>query len=119
MDNHNAGGICMLVDKTEGKVASLASGRKYLNLVRHPDTSVFLPGFQIPYWEKCLKLIDEVARKTKNVRYVGWDIAITPDDVCLIEANPGGDFNIYQESTQTGCKKETESYIKLIEQKTI
>ena len=107
----------MLVDKTEGKVSSLASGRKYLNLTKHPDTGVFLPGFQIPHWDKCLKLINEVARMTSTVRYVGWDVAITPDDVCLIEANPGGDFNIYQESTQTGCKKEAEAYIKLVKQK--
>ena len=106
VDNHMLGGIAMRVDAQTGKVSSLASSKSKLNILKHPDTNVFLPGFQIPHWDKCVELIDCVARKVKNVRYVGWDLAILPDDVCLIEANPSGDFSTLQEPTQVGCRKE-------------
>lgn len=108
VDNHMLNGIAMEVDVGTGKVSSRASSKKMLNIVRHPDSGVFLPGFQLPHWDKCLKLVNEVAHKTPGVHYVGWDIAITEDDVCLIEANPGGDFSMWQEPAQRGCKAQTD-----------
>lgn len=115
MDNHMMGGVVMNVDPETGRVTSRASGKRYLQQERHPDTGVLFPGFQIPHWDKCLALIDEVARKTGGIRYVGWDIAVLKDDICLIEANPSGDFNIYQEPTQTGCKAEMDAWIEKIQ----
>ena len=111
VDNHMSGGITMQVDVEEGKVSSRASSKKSLNIIRHPDTGVFLPGFQIPHWDKCIELVKSAAQKVNGIRYVGWDLAIMEDDVCLIEANPSGDFNIYQESIQAGCKEEMDEII--------
>jgi len=108
VDNHMSGGLAMLIDSETGKVSSTASSKGEINILKHPDTNVFLPGFQIPHWDKCLKLIDCVARKTPGVHFVGWDLAILQDDVCLIEANPGAAFATWQETTQTGHKAETD-----------
>ncbi len=111
VDNHSAGGIVMLVDAECGRVCSCAAGRKATHIIRHPDSGVFLPGFEIPYWDKCLALVDEVARKVPALHYVGWDIAIMPDDVCLIEANPSGDLNICQEPNQKGFKPQLDAIL--------
>lgn len=112
IDNHMKGGMVMIVDQETGRVASLASCKKCLNMVRHPDTGVILPGFQIPHWDKVVALINEVAAKCNDIHYVGWDVAILKDDVSLIEANPSGDFNLYQEPTQTGCRDEMNALLK-------
>ena len=117
MDNHMMGGIVMIVDTETGKVASLASCKKELNLVKHPNTGIFLPGFQIPHWEKVVDMIEQVARSVHDIRYIGWDVAILDDDVCLIEANPSGDFNLFQEPMQKGCKAEMNNYIKDVRRK--
>ncbi len=112
VDNHSSGGITMVVDTECGRVCSCAAGKKDTHIIRHPDTGVFFPGFEIPHWDKCLALVNEVARKAVGLRYVGWDVAIMPDGVCLIEANPGGDFNVFQESAQKGYKKELDTILK-------
>lgn len=105
VDNHSSGGIAMAIDIESGKVCSQAASKSKTHIIRHPDTGVFLPGFQIPFWNECLELIKEVAKKAKGIRYVGWDIAIMPDGICLIEANPGGDFDVAQEPMQKGIKE--------------
>lgn len=105
IDNHMSGGICMQVDVQTGKVCSLACGDGVKNIVKHPDTKVFLPGFQVPLWDKCLEIVDSAARKTEGVGFVGWDIAVLEDDVCLIEANPSAAFGILQEPNQEGGKE--------------
>ena len=112
VDNHSAGGIAMLVDVETGKVCSYAGGRKATHIIRHPDTGIFFPGFEIPHWDKCLALVNEVARKVSGLHYVGWDVAIMPDGVCLIEANPSGDFNICQEPSQKGFKPQLDTILK-------
>lgn len=112
IDNHMKGGMVMIVDQETGRVASPASCKKCLNMVRHPDTGVFLPGFQVPHWDKVVALINEVATQCEGIHYVGWDVAILKDDVSLIEANPSGDFNLYQEPMQTGCRDEMNALIK-------
>lgn len=117
MDNHMKGGIVMLVDPQTGRVSSRGSCKWGVNIERHPDTNVLFPGFQIPHWDQCIALINQVATKTKGLRYIGWDIAILQDGVCLVEANPSGDFNIYQEPMQRGCKKEMDEWITYIKNK--
>ncbi len=116
VDNHMAGGILMLVDPKSGKVSSRASSKGELNILYHPDTGIYLPGFQIPHWDKCLKLIDRVARQTEGIAYIGWDVAVLQDDVCLIEANPGGDFVTWQEPAQIGRKAELYECITYMQQ---
>ncbi len=106
VDNRTAGGILSEVDVESGRICSAACGKRFLNLLRHPDTDIFFPGFQIPHWDKCIALVKEAALKAKGVYYVGWDVAILPDGACLIEANPGGDPGSWQEPTQTGHRAE-------------
>ena len=118
VDNHMSGGILALIDPDTGKIMSLASSKAKLNILKHPDTGIFIPGFQIPHWDKCVQLVNEVARIVPDVHYVGWDLAILENDVCLIEGNTGGDFTTWQEPTQTGCKAETDALVKyMIEKK--
>ena len=45
-------------------------------------------------WREILDLLQEAARVVPSVRYVGWDVAVTPDGPLLVEGNqyPGHDI---------------------------
>ena len=61
---------------------------------RHPDTGVMIRGFQIPNWVELLHFTEEAAMHYP-MKYVGWDIALTPEGPALIEGNvhwPGGNI---------------------------
>lgn len=45
---------------------------------RHPITNEIIEGFKIPYWEEIIKLVEEASLVVPNIKYVGWDIAVTP-----------------------------------------
>lgn len=53
----------------------------------HPGFEKCVVGMKIPLWEKALDLVREAAKKIPQIRYVGWDIAITNTSVEIIEGN--------------------------------
>lgn len=105
IDNHSAGGYTAIVDVESGRVISCASSKWELNVVRHPDTGIIFPGFQIPNWDKAIAMVKEAAATLEGIHYTGWDVAFIPGDVCLVEANPSGDPVVLQEPTQRGVKQ--------------
>lgn len=104
IDNHSAGGYTAIVDVESGIVITCASNKWRLNVVKHPDTGVMFPGFQIPNWDKAVSMVKEAAGSLEGIHYAGWDVAFIPGDVCLVEANPSGDPVVLQEPTQRGVK---------------
>lgn len=60
----------------------------------HPSTGTKLVGFQIPYFAQALEITKRAALEVPQIRYVGWDAAITPNGPVLIEGNtiPGYDM---------------------------
>ena len=53
----------------------------------HPLSKKQILGFQIPHFDKVIKLVTDAAKEVPQIKYVGWDIAILEDDVCIIEGN--------------------------------
>lgn len=105
IDNLSAGGYSSIVDLETGRVISCASSKWELNVVRHPDTGVIFPGFQIPNWNKAIIMVKEAAASLEGIHYAGWDVAFIPGDVCLVEANPSADPIVLQVPTQRGVKE--------------
>ncbi len=48
--------------------------------MKHPVTGEVIVGFQIPFWNQIIELVKELAYVVPQVRYVGWNIAITEND---------------------------------------
>ena len=55
----------------------------------HPDTGARIADFQLPDMDAVRALITEVALVIPEVRYVGWDIVVTPTGPVLVEGNWG------------------------------
>lgn len=87
-DNISAGGIFYIVDSKTGIIISPGkTNRERKRYIRHPGSDVIMPGFRIPYYQQICDMIKKAALITPTLRYVGWDVAITPNGPILIEGN--------------------------------
>ncbi len=69
---------------------------KDLFYTEHPYTGKNFMGLKIPYFEEAKKMILEAAMVIPQVRYVGWDVAVTENGPLIIEGNPYGAYEYMQ-----------------------
>jgi len=112
VDNHAAGGLIAVVDIDTGLIISDGMDKQHTLYDRHPDSQKPIKGFQIPCWEEVIRVSLEAAELVPQIRLVGWDIAIKPDNAIeLIEGNTSPDLSMLQEANQIGLKPLLKSYI--------
>ncbi|MCB0496581.1 MAG: hexapeptide transferase [Cyclobacteriaceae bacterium] len=106
VDNLGAGNIAAPVDVGTGKIYSNAvySDITKDEVERHPVSNELIVGFQIPQWEKTLKMIQKVAQLHPENRSIGWDIAITNNGPELIEGNHNWCKLLWQLPVKQGLK---------------
>lgn len=94
VDNLENSGIFCPIDMETGKINGLARSSKLINYSIHPYTNIKLIGYQLPYINEALELVKKAALEIKEIKYVGWDVAITENGPSIIEGNdyPGYDF---------------------------
>ncbi len=86
VDNFSSGGMYTFIDEN-GIVFVPAIDEEGNIFYEHPISKVKIKGFKIPYYEEVKNLIEEVSKKIPQIRYVGWDIAISPKGPIIIEGN--------------------------------
>lgn len=101
-DNLGSGGIACAIDPATGRISSPAQDKANHIYERHPVTGVQLPGTQIPFFREAVEMVSEAARVVPQVRYIAWDVAITPDGPTLVEANQYPGHSIYQLKSHLG-----------------
>ena len=106
IDNYCAGGFACKVDPETGIVISDGINESQVRYYKHPTSNVIFHGFQIPHWNKVIEIVKEAAKVVPEVQYVGWDIAVRENDVCIIEGNDNGMFNLLQAPANQGIKNE-------------
>lgn len=116
VDNFNSGGMVAKVDTKTGIILEEATDKNGILYKKHPTSGVTIEGFQIPCWEEAKNLVVEAAKMSENVRYVGWDVAMTENGPTLIEGNQFPGHDIYQvaekmEEGQLGVLPEFEKAI--------
>lgn len=119
VDNFNNGGVVVPLIRETGEVPCAAvdkAGRRYET---HPGTGTPFVGFQVPLWEEVMALVQEAANVVPGVRYVGWDVAVTPTGPVLVEGNQYPGHDIYglpgQASDKIGILPEFEKVLPLRE----
>lgn len=96
VDNFHAGGIAASVDPATGVVLTDAADLSSNTFAVHPTSGLTIKGFQIPHWDQVLDTCRKAAPIVNGTQLVGWDFAITPDGVDLIEGNPGASYVVAQ-----------------------
>lgn len=95
-DNFHLGGVAYPLELDTGIV--VGAGRNNMEIrdyEYHPGSSVCMQGFIVPHWEAVRACAVQAMEVIPELGYVGWDIAVTPDGVELIEGNchwPGGNI---------------------------
>jgi hypothetical protein len=105
VDNLGAGGMAAHIDPETGLVTTLAIDAALNEYICHPRTGKPFPGFQVPHWKEAVEMVTQAAREVPEMRYIGWDVAITQDGVCLIEGNDRADICVRQYVDRRGWYK--------------
>ena len=92
IDNLATGGAIYDIDIEHGYVSSYGFSKYGEKLVYHPGTENVILGFKIPHWEKVIACAIAAAQRLPQIQIIGWDIAITPEGVDLIEGNHNPDY---------------------------
>ena len=112
VDNLNSGGLCAAIDLERGTVSHKAVNLKGERYEYHPDTNARITGLMIPEWQSIIEMCKAAAIKCKEVRFVGWDVAVTfnaqtnCNKIQLIEGNDRQDFPLLQMSSGKGLMHE-------------
>lgn len=105
VDNISSGGMYTMLDG-DGVVCSPAFQDKTVAYYEaHPLTGVPFQGFRVPFFREAVELCCQAAQVEPRLRYIGWDVAITPEGPVLVEGNnlPGYDMCQNHRFHPDGC----------------
>lgn len=96
VDNYCSGGCIYEVDEYTGRIISPGFSKKHLPSEFHPGTNIKMPGLTIPFWDEVKALVIEAHQMLPQIRYIGWDVAITENGPELIEGNHLPDYELLE-----------------------
>lgn len=93
LDNFSQGGYSANIDLDSGdlsaavtKVGTLeAKELTWVNI--HPDTGLQIKGVRVPDWDNIKQKLLDMMEELPYIKYVGWDVAVTDNDIVIIEGN--------------------------------
>ena len=99
VDNFHAGGIAAAVDLATGQLGQatdygLAPSIGWLD--RHPATGGVITNRVLPRWAEVLALACRAHGQFRDRFIIGWDIAMTPDGLLIVEGNSAADVDNIQ-----------------------
>lgn len=89
VDNAHAGGIEAIIDEETGKIlfaVQLDSQNYPIRIEQHPNSGVSF-NIQIPFWHEITDKCKEICRNYPELKYWGFDIAVTQDGFKILEIN--------------------------------
>lgn len=110
-DNICNGGYGATLDPKTGIAVTIGSDIERNTCVYHPSSGQKIIGFNVPHWDKVIALAHEAALCIPEIPSIGWDVAITPDGVCLIEFNGSYGPRLNQIIDQRPKGKELMAYV--------
>lgn len=102
VDNYCQGGSIYEVDVKTGLVCSHGQSKGNSQSYIHPGTNLVMLGYQIPNWSKVIEASEKAAEHLPQIRIIGWDVAITDNNVELIEGNHNPDYELIEFIGSTG-----------------
>lgn len=96
VDNYNGGGMVVPINEKTGIIEYPAVDKLKNVYHSHPMTNIKIEGFKVPMYKEAVSLAKKCAKVVDEIRYVGWDIAITDKGPTIIEGNEYPGHDIYQ-----------------------
>ena len=104
VDNVTSGG-CYAMINPNGVITTPALCDKTSEFFdEHPDTHTVFNGFKVPYYNEVVELCKKAAHVEPHVRYIGWDVCVTPTGPVFVEGNylPAYDGQVYRQLENPG-----------------
>jgi hypothetical protein len=113
VDNLGAGNIAAPLDISTGTVngPGIYSDITKEDETIHPITNQPIIGFQVPFWNETIMMIEKAAILHPENKSIGWDIAITANGPELIEGNHNWCKLLWQLPVKQGLKPMIEKYM--------
>ncbi len=89
VDNAHAGGIEAIIDEDSGKILFTQAQDPYGNptvITQHPDSGVSF-DVEIPRFAEIVDTLKTICRDVPQLRYMGFDVAVTEDGFKILEIN--------------------------------
>lgn len=105
VDNVTSGGMYTLLSP-EGEITHPTFCDKTVSYyTEHPVSGVPFIGFKVPYFKEAVEICFKASKVEPRIRYVGWDVAITPTGPVMVEGNslPGYDMCQNHRFHDDGC----------------
>ena len=114
IDNTHSGGIYASINPQSGLVDSDGIDSKGNRYDSHPDSGIFIKGFQVPFWENVIAACKKASHVIPNTVFAGWDLCILEDGrIELIEGNHAPDFDGgMQAPHKIGVKRRVQNVVK-------
>jgi len=96
VDNGSRGGLVCNIDLKTGVLSEARSLHKLGSFDVHPDTHRPIRGTIIPGWNEILTHVLNLSGKLPYLSFIAWDLLVTDDGFCMIEANTSSGVNIIQ-----------------------
>ena len=55
--------------------------------LKHPSTGIIMPGYKIPNYDLVVEFVKRAALQNPRARWIGWDVAVTPNGCEMVEGN--------------------------------
>lgn len=111
VDNFHAKGAAYPIDIKEGIISGLGKDLNHNYYLRHPSTGIIMPGYRIPQFDEAIKFVTEAALQNPKARWIGWDVAITPNGCEMVEGNYLVNCNFLQTWDKQGKYNFIKSYL--------
>lgn len=96
VDNGSKGGLIAEIDLDTGRLSYARCLHDLEVYIHHPDSGAMIEGAEIPGWENLKEEILCVSGRIPFMDMVAWDVVITAEGFCVIEANASSGVNILQ-----------------------
>ena len=85
-DNFSSGSMYTFTDD-KGVVLCPAIDQDDNEYTIHPITNKLIVGFEIPFYKEACTMVKKAAKVVPDIKYVGWDVAITNKGPVIVEGN--------------------------------
>lgn len=96
VDNWGAGGVGYNFDVETGVCNMVGKDKKNRPYIYHPGSNFKMLGYKLPRYEELKEYVIELTKVYPQARYVGWDVAITPNGFDLVEMNCPAGHDMFQ-----------------------
>lgn len=96
VDNWGAGGVGYNFNLETGICDQFGKDKKNRKYIYHPGSNKQMLGYKLPHFEEIKDYVTKLGKLVPNVRYIGWDVAITTDGFDLVEMNCPAGHDMFQ-----------------------